>query len=124
MRGSTATERRCAFRPGVNKTMTIPRYLAMFPDRHAPLPPIDDGYLCGELPPLRWPSIEWLTWVMGFPRGWLTGRSLMADIHEHIRQQEEVQGRQFTGTPLERLMSTGTQGALDLRREYYRVFEQ
>jgi hypothetical protein len=49
---------------------------------------------------------------------------IVAEIHEHIRQQEEVQGRQFTAKNLiERLMSTGTQGALDLRREYYRVFE-
>nr|QBK90963.1 MAG: C-5 cytosine-specific DNA methylase [Pithovirus LCPAC201] len=74
IRKPTNTQKSRAFRPGVNKSVSLNRWVSLFPTRETIPPPIDEeGYLInnesfsgGECP-----NPEWITWVMGYPPGWL-----------------------------------------------------
>ena len=74
IRKPTNTQKSRAFRPGVNKSVSLNRWVCMFPDREATLPLIDpEGYLVDNesFSGGKCPNPEWVTWVMGYPSGWL-----------------------------------------------------
>ena len=75
LRKSTNTSASSAFRPGVNKSVSINRWVAMFPTRETALPAIDSKGVLVDNANFGGgivPNYEWITWVMGFPLGWLT----------------------------------------------------
>ena len=74
IRKPTNTQKSRAFRPGVNKSVSLNRWVCMFPTRETTLPPInDEGYLIDNesFSGGKCPNPEWVTWVMGYPEGWL-----------------------------------------------------
>ena len=74
IRKPTNTQKSRAFRPGVNKSVSLNRWVCMFPTRETIIPPIDqEGYLIENdtFSGGRCPNPKWVTWVMGYPEGWL-----------------------------------------------------
>ena len=61
-----------AFRPGVNKSVSLNRYIEMFPSSASSIPEIDDdGYLITPINSGLIPNPEWVLWLMGFPKNWI-----------------------------------------------------
>jgi len=70
-RKPTNTIKARAFRPGVNKSVSLNRWIEMFPHRLIPLPELDDeGYLIDENIKGLTPNPEWIEWLMGFSHNW------------------------------------------------------
>ena len=70
LRKSTNTNISSAFRPGVNKTVTLNRYLQMFPTIETNLPELNENGTLKEEIECRgvYPNPNWLEWLMGFPQ--------------------------------------------------------
>jgi DNA (cytosine-5)-methyltransferase 1 len=68
----TNTQLNRAFRPGVNKSVSLNRYVQMFPTAtSAPLPALDsNGFLREPLQFRYHLNADWVEWLMGFERGW------------------------------------------------------
>ncbi len=71
IRKPTNTSKCCAFRPGVNKSVSLNRYIEMFPTKDTPLLELDkDGYLVNNNISGLLPNPQWIEWLMGFPINW------------------------------------------------------
>jgi DNA (cytosine-5)-methyltransferase 1 len=67
----TNTQLNRAFRPGVNKSVSLNRYVQMFPTSTAPLPALDSNGLLREPLQFRYHlNADWVEWLMGFQQGW------------------------------------------------------
>ena len=71
LRKPTNTIKSRAFRPGVNKSVNLNRWIEMFPTRDTELPDLDEeGYLINKDIKGIVPNPQWVEWVMGFPIDW------------------------------------------------------
>jgi len=71
LRKPTNTLLNRSFRPGVNKSVSLNRYIQIFPDKNTPKPELDkDGLLINELQLTYFLNPEWVEWLMGFDIGW------------------------------------------------------
>lgn len=60
-----------AFRPGVNKSVNLNRWIEMFPNKNTLLPELDnEGYLVDDNIKGIVPNPQWVEWLMGFPLDW------------------------------------------------------
>jgi DNA (cytosine-5)-methyltransferase 1 len=72
LRKPTNTAFARAFRPGVNKAVSLNRYLHMFPTQQSEIPELNkDGYLVNDNIVGKIPNPRWVEWLMGLPIGWL-----------------------------------------------------
>ncbi len=70
-RKPTNTIKSRAFRPGVNKSVNLNRWIEMFPNKDVILPEIDDdGYLVNEHITGVIPNPQWVEWLMGYEIDW------------------------------------------------------
>jgi DNA (cytosine-5)-methyltransferase 1 len=73
-RKPTNTVLSSAFRPGVNKSVTLNRYIQMFPSKTSKIPEItDQGYLANENIVVKSKyslNPNWVEWLMGFDTNW------------------------------------------------------
>jgi DNA-cytosine methyltransferase len=70
-RKPTNTLKSRAFRPGVNKSVSLNRWIEMFPSKETIIPELDDeGYLINDDIKGVIPNPQWVEWLMGFPLDW------------------------------------------------------